>query len=94
MKKFKDLQFKPHYISKYIQEIADKAIINFENGYGVSVLKGIWFYSDGIDTYQVNLLKDNRETFWHHWTDIDEKHTMYATINQVDDIMKYVQELK
>lgn len=37
---------------------ARQAIMEFENGYGVSVLFGEAFYSNGIDTYEVAILKD------------------------------------
>ena len=66
MKTFKDLEFKPHKLSvgaenlpETIQESylnAKQAVMEFENGYGVSVLLGSCFYSNGIDTYEVGIL--------------------------------------
>ena len=59
MKTFKDLEFKPHYLSKYNSSLHEmykntkQAILTFPNGYGVSVLLGSCFYSNGKDTYEV-----------------------------------------
>lgn len=52
-KTFEDLQFGPHYIL----EEGQHAKIMFENGYGVSVVFGDVFYSNGIDTYEVAIIK-------------------------------------
>ena len=37
---------------------AKRAEMNFPNGWGVSVLLGSMFYSNGVDTYEVGILKD------------------------------------
>ena len=33
---------------------------NLKNGYSISVLFGSWFYSNGKNTYEVGILKDNK----------------------------------
>ena len=56
MKTFKDLEFKPHYLSKINNSLyknQKQAILTFPNGYRVSVLLGSCFYSNGKDTYEV-----------------------------------------
>ena len=54
MKEFKDLKFEPHSLG------GSHAVINFKNGYGASILVGKRFYSNGIDTYELAVLKDGR----------------------------------
>lgn len=68
IKTFKDLQFQPHKLLRgagslppYLREQyqnARQAIMDFDNGYGVSVIIGKCFYSNGIDTYELAVLKD------------------------------------
>ena len=70
IKNFKDLVFIPHPIAGEAQKLplylakeyaeAKQAKMNFENGYGISVIFGSMFYSNGIDTYEVGILKDTR----------------------------------
>ncbi|HIY88187.1 MAG TPA: hypothetical protein H9824_05730 [Candidatus Bacteroides pullicola] len=71
MKTFNDLHFHPHPISVQMEEIASmapswmvakyqgctQAEEHFPNGYGVSVVFGKPFYSNGVDTYEVAVLK-------------------------------------
>jgi len=63
MKTFKDLQFKRHR-SAYNRILADEykdakhATMYFPNGYGISVLLGKMFYSNGVNTYEVAILRD------------------------------------
>ena len=57
MKTFKDLKFEKHYYSPFCKE-AKQAKMNFENGFGVSVLFGNCFYSNGRNTYEVAVLKN------------------------------------
>ena len=51
MKTFNDLEFKEHIIGD-----GEQAVLNFNNGYGVSVVFGDIFHSDGLTTYEVALL--------------------------------------
>lgn len=71
-KTFDDLEFKPHKIFEEFKRLKDSlsptifektkgakhAVMNFDNGYGVSVIFGEIFYSNGIDTYELTVLKD------------------------------------
>ena len=59
MKKFEDLVFTDH---PFIDG-AQQAILWFDNGYGVSVLLGARFYSNGQDTYEVAVMYDDQLTY-------------------------------
>ena len=52
--KFKCLKFKKHMIGDGTQ-----AIEFFKNGLKISVLKGKYFYSNGVNTYEIAFLKDD-----------------------------------
>ena len=54
MKTFEDLNFYPHRWAIG----AEHAVLEFDNGYGCSVLIEIDFYSNGIDTYELGVLRD------------------------------------
>ncbi len=100
VKTFKDLDFKPHSLTKYADKYnysfneqyskAKQAIMYFENGYGVSVLYGSCFYSSGIDTYEVGILYDGGLTYN---TDITDDVMGYLTESEVTDVMIRVQQL-
>lgn len=74
MKTFKDLQFDPHKVG-----VGTHAQMYFDNGYGVSVVCGELFYSNGIDTYE---------------TDITSDVLGDQTADEVSEIMRRVQKLK
>ncbi len=64
--------------------------MEFENGYGVSVVSGDLFYSNGIDTYEVGILKDGIlccDTY------ITDDVLGYQNEEEVTEIMRKVQEL-
>lgn len=64
MKTFKDLEFKNHPISRTKRyKDAKQALYHFENNYGVSVVFGSCFYSNGIDTYEVAILYKDELTY-------------------------------
>ena len=84
MKTFKDLEFKPHSISGI------QARINFDNKYGVSVVCGSMFYSNGIDTYELGILYEGSLTYNTYITD-DVLGGLSS--NEVTDIMVKVQNL-
>lgn len=84
-KTFDDLKFNPHKICD-----GTHAIINFNNGYGVSVVCGEWFYSNGVDTYELAILYNGRITYD---TGITDDVMGYLSSYEVTDIMKKVQEL-
>lgn len=55
---FNDLEFKPHPVSEGEKKPTHfRAKMFFGNGYGVSVVVGTMFYSNGKDTYEVAILK-------------------------------------
>ena len=98
IKTFKDLEFETHPIlldakSQNTKEMfanSKHAVMEFENGYGVSVIFGEQFYSNGIDTYEVAVLKDG---FICYKTYITDNVVAYQTENEVTEIMRKVQEL-
>ena len=100
MKKFEDLVFKPHPNAKYAYSLpyplskqygnAKQAIFNFANEYGVSVILGECYYSNGIDTYEVAILKDGQITYD---TPVTNNVIGYLKSSEVSEIMSQVQEL-
>jgi len=94
MKTFKDLKFENHSVATAEIERfngAKQAIENFENGYGVSVLFGSCFYSNGIDTYEVAILFGESITYN---TEITDDVMGYLSKDEVSEIMAKVQLLK
>ena len=98
IKTFKDLEFVRHPILLYAkssihtEEMAVKskhAVMEFENGYGVSVLFGDIFYSNGIDTYEVAIMKDNHICFD---TPLTDTVLAYKNENEVTEIMRKIQK--
>ena len=98
IKTFKDLEFVIHPIlldtksqdTKEIFANSKHAVMEFENGYGVSVIFGEQFYSNGIDTYEVGILKDGYLRFD---TPLTDTVLAYQNENEVTEIMRKVQEL-
>ena len=90
MKTFKDLMFKKHYYAKYYKG-AKQATMNFENGFGVSVLIGSCFYSNGVDSYELAVLKNG-----HLCYDSGLTEDVFGRLSarEVTKIMKQVQQLK
>ncbi len=84
MKKFENLEFKPHSIGGI------QARMNFDNKYGVSVVCGSMFYSNGIDTYELGVLYEGSLTYNTYITD-DVLGGLSA--DEVTDIMVKVQKL-
>ena len=64
--------------------------MEFENGYGVSVLFGYPFCSNGIDTYEVAILKNG---YLCYDTYITDDILGYQDEDEVTEIMRKVQEL-
>ena len=98
IKTFKDLEFEMHPIlldaksqdTKEMFANSKHAVMEFENGYGVSVIFGEQFYSNGIDTYEVGILKDGYLRFD---TPLTDTVLAYQNENEVTEIMRKVQEL-
>lgn len=102
LKDFNDLVFQPHPVAieaKRLPETAwqrdeylacKHAVLNFENGYGISVVLGSIFYSNGIDTYEVAMLFHG-EYYGHSRIIPDVKG--YVNAEKVSAIMKEIQQL-
>jgi len=94
MKTFKHLNFKPHPISvSSMPQFANakQAVMNFENGYGVSVIFGACFYSNGRDTYELAVLLDGELCYN---TPITDDVMGHLSKKEVTEAMKKVQQLK
>ena len=85
MKTFEDLEFKPHPSG------GEMAYIEFSNGYGVSVIFGSKFYSNGIDTYELAVMKDGDLCYS---SGITNDVIGYITKDEVTEYMKQIQELE
>lgn len=93
--------FNPHSLSKDARHLpsplreeymeAKQAVMQFKNGYGISVIKGTVFYPNGIDTYEVAVLKDGAICYD---TSITDDVIGYVNADEVSNIMKQIQELK
>ena len=97
IKTFKDLEFEMHPIllnvkpqgTKSFSSNSKHAVMEFENGYGVSVIFGDIFYSNGIDTYEVAVMKDNHVCYY---APLIDTVFAYQNENEVTEIMRKVQE--
>ena len=85
MKTFKDLEFKPHPIGNGVQ-----AVINFDNNYGVSVVKFNGSYGYQQDLWEVAILYKGILTYN---TGITDDVLSYQTDEDVTEVMKKVQML-
>jgi len=96
IKTFKDLKFEMHPTFTYatprgtksIYPEAKRAVMEFENGYGVSVILGELFYSNGVDTYEVAILKNGKICYD---TYITNDVLGYQNKGEVTEIMRKVQ---
>ena len=88
MKTFKDLEFKEHPIKR---DGATWATLTFDNGYGISVLLGNMFYSNGIDTYEVAVLYNGGIAYN---TDITDDVIGYINEDEVNDVIGKIQAIK
>lgn len=85
MKTFNDLEFKQHAIITGIH-----AVLDFNNGYGVSVVQGGLGYCDK-DTYEVGIRKDG---CLYYKTPITGDVLSYQTPEDVTEVMRLLQEFK
>ena len=85
MKNFKDLDFKPHSIDNGLQ-----ATMNFDNDYGVSVVKFNGSYGFNSDLWEVAIMYKGSLTYN---TDITDDVLGHQTEQNVTDVMKKVQAL-
>lgn len=87
MKTFKDLEFIAHPAAPYFDK---QAKLDFENGYGVSVICGDGAYTSATSPYEVAIIKDGVLCYD---TPITNNVLGYNTESEVTEIMKKVQEL-
>ena len=95
MKTFDDLQFTKHHLAdnKILSDEykdAKQARMDFDNGYGISVLFGRHFYSNGIDTYEVAVIKGGTLCYD---TNITDDVLGEQTKEMVTSIMAQIQNL-
>ena len=93
MKTFNDLEFKKHPIADSGIERyknAKHAVMSFDNKYGVSVIFGSCFYSNGIDNYELAILYNNEITYN---TKITNDVMGHLSEDKVSEIMIEVQKL-
>lgn len=97
-KTFKDLVFEPwgkrhglELTTALGRHFHTQAVMEFPNGYGVSVLHGDQFYSDE-NTYEVAVMKDNKVVYPEAICP-DGDVLGWRTAEQVTEIMKKVQDL-
>jgi hypothetical protein len=83
MKTFKDLVFEPHSIGR-----GQHAVLEFDNGYGVSVLLGDMFYSNGVNTYELGVLANG---YLSYETPITDDVLGRVTEEEITKIMKELQ---
>ncbi len=85
---FDDLKFKAHPLG------GKQALLFFPNGYGVSVVIGPLFYSNNVDTYEVAIVKGNRDKYdLTYSTPITNDVLGYLTKDDVTRIINEVQSL-
>jgi len=87
MKTFKDLIFK----TGTGFSAGSFAKMHFPNGYGISVVLGEQNYSNGINTYEVAVLKG--QDLWYD-TPITNDVLGWQDTEEVTEIMKQIQNLK
>ena len=86
MKEFKDLEFK----AKDIVVPGQMAKLEFDNGYGVSVITGYGAYGSTVAPYELAVLKDGDLCYD---TEITSDVIGYLTSDKVTEYMKLIQEL-
>lgn len=86
----KELNWQPHPYA-----VGGKhAKIFFENGYGVSILFGDMFYSNGVNTYEVAIIKGNEDDWDFAFdTPIADDVLGYLSMNEVQEVIKRVENL-
>lgn len=98
-KTFDDLQFRPWPSKRELSHLppeykkAKQAILMFDNGYGVSVIIGKVFYSNGVDTYELAVLHGDKLVYP---VEVCPDNDVLGRITreEVTEAMKKVQDLK
>lgn len=96
-KTFDDLVFEPWASRHEVTPLsfsglldAEQATMKFPNGYGVSVLFGEAFYSNGIDTYELAVLHNG---YLDYTTEVTDDVLAYITKEEVTAAMITLQKL-
>lgn len=97
MKTFDDLKFeqRDELIDTYFSSGNEsQAVLFFKNGYGVSVLFGKAFYSNGVNNYELAVLKgEEKNNSICYDTNITNDVLGYLSQQEVTKVMKKVQQL-
>ena len=86
MKTFNDLEFKPHSNMDGIM-----SRIEFENGYGASIVKGEYTYGGKDGLYELAVLNSNGDLIYD--TPITNDVEGYLSEEQVTDLLIKIQQL-
>ena len=81
---FKELNFKPHPLTPMFDQ---QALVEFPNGYGISVINGEHAYCDA-NTYEVAIMKDGA---YYYKTPLTDDVLSYQTPEDIDKILKTVE---
>jgi hypothetical protein len=87
MKTFKDLVFKPHSLGNGIQ-----AVIDFENGYGISVVQTPYSYGGKMGLFEIAIIDKDREVVYN--TPVAEGVIGYLREEDVTQAMERIQLLE
>jgi hypothetical protein len=87
MKTFKDLDFEFYPYGVFS---STRAVMHFENEYGISVITGKGAYVNGEKPYEIAVLYNGEITYN---TDITDNVIGWQNEDNVTDIMKKIQEL-
>ncbi len=85
MKNFNDLVFEPHSGG-----MGERATLEFDNGYSVSVVSGQMFYTSPNQPYEAAVMDDNGLCYD---TPVTDDVIGHLTKSGVTDVMKQIQEL-
>lgn len=89
---FYDLEWTPWTENEHLtQEFLNskQARMDFDNGYGIRVLSGTPFCSDGYYTYEVDIMKDGKLKSVGRYDEV----LGYRTADEITQIMEYLQKL-
>jgi len=86
MKTFNDLEFKPHSNMDGIM-----SRIEFENGYGASIVKGEYTYGGKDGLYELAVLNSNGDLIYD--TPVTDDVEGYLSEEQVTDLLIKIQQL-